>query len=212
MTAIIILGGHRCGTSAVAGICHELGVFMGHKLIGKNRDNPKGHYEDIEFVSLNKAIVGDWRRPLADFSPMQKQYKTLIANREKKHKVWGMKDPRLCFTLPHILPLFKSKVRVIYVTRPIKASAQSMVRRAEHPKAKGPIKVNLVQAVKLARAYRDAALIALRLYNGPVLRVAYDDLIENPKEQIGLIADFVGLPVNDKALKFVDPKLRHQKV
>jgi hypothetical protein len=185
---------------------------MGDKLIGKNRDNQKGHYEDVEFVALNKAAVGDWRRPLADFDPVRKAYKQLIEKREKDHKLWGMKDPRLCFTLPHVLPLFKSKARIIYVMRPIKASAQSMVKRGSHPKSKEPIKVKNAQAVKIARAYRDAAEIALRLYDGPVLRMAYDDLIDNPKKQVGLIADFVGLPVNDKALEFVDPALRHQKV
>ena len=69
MTVIIVLGGHRSGTSAVAGVCHELGLFMGQSLIGKSRDNARGHFEDVEFVALNKAIVGDWRRPMADFEP-----------------------------------------------------------------------------------------------------------------------------------------------
>lgn len=211
MTAIIIIGGHRSGTSAVAGVCHALGVFMGHKLIGKNRDNLKGHFEDLEFVQLNKMVVGDWRRPMADFGPHRRAYQALIGKRERKHKLWGFKDPRLCFVLPHILPLFKGRTRIIRVTRPVIASASSMFKRGGHRRAKAPIKVKMPQALKLARAYRDAAEIALKIYDGPVLRVDYDILINKQAEQVELIADFVGKKMTAKAQGFIDPSLRHQK-
>lgn len=211
MTAIIILGGHRCGTSAVAGVCHALGVFMGYKLIGKNRDNKKGHFEDLEFVHLNKMVVGDWRRPMADFEPHRRAYKKLIDRREKHYKHWGFKDPRLCFILPHILPLFKTRPKIIHIKRSVGASARSMFKRGEHRNAKAPIKVKLSQAVKISRAYRDAAEIALKIYDGPVLRVEYDILINKRKRQVELIADFVGLPMTAAAQGFIDPALRHQK-
>jgi len=45
---VIVLGTHRGGTSAVAGIVHHLGYFIAPKqhLLGSKQANPKGFFED----------------------------------------------------------------------------------------------------------------------------------------------------------------------
>lgn len=148
---------------------------------------------------------------MVDFEPHKRAYAKLIAKRDKNYKHWGFKDPRLCFVLPHILPLFKHRPKIIHIKRSVGASARSMFKRGDHPSAKAPIKVKMPEAVKISRAYRDAAEIALQIYDGPVLRVEYDILINKKGQQVEMIADFVGLPMTEKAQVFIDPALRHQK-
>ena len=64
-TAIIVLGGHRSGTSCVAGIIHRLGVPLGEHLLGPGVGNPVGHFEDLAFYHLHRLILGENRDPKA---------------------------------------------------------------------------------------------------------------------------------------------------
>ena len=48
---ILVMGPPRSGTSVTARILHEkLGVCMGHNLVQGNPGNPKGFYEDSDYV------------------------------------------------------------------------------------------------------------------------------------------------------------------
>lgn len=205
-TCIVVLGGHRCGTSAVAGALHHLGVFMGHKLIGATPFNPRGHWEDVEFVELHKKIVGGWKRPCVDFEPVRKRYTALIRKREAEHKLWGFKDPRACYVFPYFLRCVKAEVKVIAVNRSMRSSAQSMVKRR---KAGSSVNVTPGQAQGITRQYRDARWLGLQVYSGPILRVQFEELTKYPQAQVERIARFVGVNWTQKAVDFINPKLRH---
>ena len=60
---IMVVGEGRCGTSAVAGILHHLGVFMGEDFVPPNHTNVYGHWEDIDFHDLTKNVWNEWRGP-----------------------------------------------------------------------------------------------------------------------------------------------------
>lgn len=45
----------------------------------------------------------------------------------------------------------------------------------------------------------------------PILDISFDELIENPIKAIKEISTFVGLEVNQSAIDFVNPSLRHFK-
>lgn len=205
-TCVVVLGGHRCGTSAVAGALHHLGVFMGHHLIGPTPFNPRGHWEDVEFVELHKKIVGGWKRPCVDFEPVRKRYTALIRKREREHKLWGFKDPRACYVFPHFLRCAKVKVKVVAVNRNLEASAKSMVKRR---KPGSSINVSPRRAMIIARQYRDARWLALRFYKSHVLRVQFEELTEYPQTQVERLAKFIGVNWTQKAVDFINPKLRH---
>src|SRR5215469_670527 len=93
-TAIIVLGGHRSGTSCAAGILHHLGVPVGEKLLGANTGNPAGHFEDVEFLRLHKRILGEdsdvaaWRHPTPEFNAYRDEYRALIDRRNRDHALW----------------------------------------------------------------------------------------------------------------------------
>ena len=77
-TAILVISGHRCGSSAVAGVLHKLGVCMGKALGRPIPTHPGGHFEDRAFQALHKQMVPDWRVPRN--SPGPRICKSLFAN------------------------------------------------------------------------------------------------------------------------------------
>lgn len=64
---VIVLGMHRSGTSMTAAILNELGVNMGENLYVNYIANPIGHFEDMNFIILNRKILktagGNWEKP-----------------------------------------------------------------------------------------------------------------------------------------------------
>lgn len=66
---IFIVGMHRSGTSALAGLLHHAGLAMpSSDLIPANDGNPRGHWESREVYSLNNKLLSDsgasWQRPV----------------------------------------------------------------------------------------------------------------------------------------------------
>ncbi|MGH2482289.1 MAG: sulfotransferase family protein, partial [Ktedonobacteraceae bacterium] len=56
-TAIIVLGMHRSGTSAVAGMLNALGMYLGSDLMAPAADNPKGFYEHNGITNLHDELL-----------------------------------------------------------------------------------------------------------------------------------------------------------
>lgn len=134
---VVILGMHRSGTSLLASILVELGVNMGDNLLMRGINQPYGHWEDRDFVTLNKDIlrsVGSrWSAPPTHaailrtrgrFSP---RIAELIERKDKRDK-WGWKDPRTSLTVdlyhPHLVT-----PRYIRIVRDRNAIAESLKRR-----------------------------------------------------------------------------------
>lgn len=100
----IVLGMHRSGTSLVAHLLKEMGVFMGDEFLEPDESNLLGYWEDVDFLALNKQILasldGNWQTPFSrkeilvaqlDF---EERIQAMIGIRNHKHLVWGWKDPR----------------------------------------------------------------------------------------------------------------------
>jgi len=199
MTCIIVLGCHRSGTSAVAGVLHHLGVNMGQTLLGPSDGNPKGHYEDKVLLDLLDKAIGDWKKPTPDFEQVRFRYSEAIREREKQ-MLWGMKDPRLCYFLPDVLDAIHCQVKVVDVRRSTACVVASLMVRDG---------MSEQETHDLALEWLAAKKRALGHFVGQVHEVHYDDLVDQPQREVGRLAAFVGLPVNEQALAFVDPTLRH---
>lgn len=77
----IVTGSGRSGTSAVARVLHESGIYMGQKLFLATQYNPKGYYEDRAVRELNDSILAD-----CGISPS----KTLLARmRRRLRRMFG---------------------------------------------------------------------------------------------------------------------------
>lgn len=66
MTAIVVLGMHRSGTSCLAGMLAAAGVASAGTAV-RNWDNARGHFEALDMVRLNEAVLaysgGHWLSP-----------------------------------------------------------------------------------------------------------------------------------------------------
>lgn len=107
---------HRSGTSLVASLLSALGVDMGQRLLPPDKGNPRGYFEDINFLELQRRLLSeaclpndgghpDWgwteseqlsRKTFKDFIP---RAKSMLASRVEGRGLWGWKDPRTTLLL-----------------------------------------------------------------------------------------------------------------
>ncbi|WP_162998098.1 sulfotransferase family protein [Brevundimonas lutea] len=60
-SAVVVLGMHRSGTSAVAGLLVELGLTAPSDPLPPHPDNPKGYFEPLSAVQANEAMLAEAR-------------------------------------------------------------------------------------------------------------------------------------------------------
>jgi hypothetical protein len=222
MTCMIVLGTPRSGTSAVAGLLHKMGVFMGQRLMAPmDLVNPLGFFEDEEFIERHIWMLRSDEEPSITFADSNRpdrrtleDYAQLVARREAEHKLWGIKDPRLCFTLPYFLNRLRGDFRLIVTQRSFYESALSL------SKLPGYVNFTLDRVVAvmgryhfvMERSLREAKL-KLKDQNH-LLTIPYDALVRDPQTYTRRLADMAGLEMSETSLdkiagEFIDPSLKH---
>jgi hypothetical protein len=93
---------HRSGTSLVASAFRAAGIDVGSDLLGADEGNPRGHFEDRDFVRLHEEMLGatgeTWLTGTpgrsSDVRPdLVARAQALVAARSEIDQ-WGWKDPR----------------------------------------------------------------------------------------------------------------------
>src|SRR6516225_10357393 len=69
-TAVIVLGMHRSGTSALAGALHHLGVELGEHLMPASPDNQRGYWEHRDIVAVNHRLMAELGAAWDDIRPL----------------------------------------------------------------------------------------------------------------------------------------------
>lgn len=111
--AIMVLGMHRSGTSAITRVLNLLGVELGSRLMPPAPDNPTGFWEHLDAVEIHDRLLGNLGRSWDDFRPLpagwlhcaaaqraQQQILQLIQSEFSDAPLWAVKDPRLCLFVP----------------------------------------------------------------------------------------------------------------
>ncbi|MGB7274697.1 MAG: glycosyltransferase, partial [Geitlerinemataceae cyanobacterium] len=114
---LIITGMHRSGTSLMASFIQHLGIDLGNNLLEADKSNPKGYFEDVDFVEFQRSVLQaccnveeagwqDWgwtqsetidRTKLTDYRGIAQ---VLIDRRQQEEQdLWGWKDPRTALLL-----------------------------------------------------------------------------------------------------------------
>src|ERR1700722_4417867 len=121
-TALVVLGMHRSGTSALTGMLHHLGVPLGERLMRATPDNPRGYWENSDIVSAHERLmatlgwawddirslpVGFERGEVAQAAAHE--LSTLLNQDFAGIPLWGLKDPRLCRLTPLWASLFAAE-------------------------------------------------------------------------------------------------------
>lgn len=121
MTAVIVAGFHRSGTSMATELLARGGLHIGDDLIGANPSNPYGHFEDHEVVRLHDRMLADvdltWHID-EPFIPVIRgerwsEMSRIVDSRQARHRQWGFKDPRVCFYLSawkYLVPSMKTVI------------------------------------------------------------------------------------------------------
>ena len=50
---------HRSGTSLVASLLSAIGVDMGQRLLPPDKGNPRGYFEDIDFLEFQRRALSE---------------------------------------------------------------------------------------------------------------------------------------------------------
>lgn len=127
--AVIVLGMHRSGTSALSGLLMQLGGDGPAAPLGKSSNNPLGHFEAKALFLLQDELLQSAGTSWDDYRPFpegwltspkandfQDQLKNLIKAEFGNSSFFVVKDPRICRLVPIWLKvLAEMKIQPIFV-------------------------------------------------------------------------------------------------
>lgn len=153
--ALLVLGMHRSGTSALSGVLAKLGATPPRSLMEGNEHNPRGYWESKPLVILHDTILqsagshwSDWSKFNPDWfeSPasagFEERLEKLIADEYGGSEFFSIKDPRISRFLPFWLQaLDKQGVvpKAIVPVRHPEEVIQSLHRRDHFGRRKGQL-------------------------------------------------------------------------
>lgn len=131
--AILVLGSHRSGTSALTRVINLLGADLGSRLLPSKFDNPYGYWEHYSIFALHERLLSLVGSAWHDYRPLPEDWQQspgVAAVREEilevlgrefgQQRLWAVKDPRLNRLLPmwskildemHVAPSFLILIR-----------------------------------------------------------------------------------------------------
>ncbi len=142
-SCVYVVGMHRSGTSAVAGMLGRLGLCVpwGDDLIPATATNAGGHWESKQLVGLNHRLLarhgGTWSAPPDlsagwEFDPglddLAREAAALFeSSLGSRPAAW--KDPRLCVVLPFWQRVVRPPTAAVFVYRePLEVAASLTAR------------------------------------------------------------------------------------
>jgi hypothetical protein len=188
-TTIIIAGMHRSGTSLSGSLLEQSGLFIGEHLLSDGFDNKKGHFEDLEILSLHendlklkridsRGLKGDIKGSLN----FEKETHVLVDEfllKRKNHAVWGWKEPRTTL----YLEAWKDKmpdVKCIAIYRYYDEVVDSLLRRYRYKLRYG---VGMSLKVRLKHILLYPLNIFLKKYEAYKAWCVYNETILEFKKQ-----------------------------
>jgi hypothetical protein len=145
LTAVLVLGMHRSGTSSVAGALVHLGGDGPLHMAPPKPDNERGHWESSVIMELNGDVLAagdsdwtDWRKfdsgrirqPFAD--GLRARAKATLMAEFADARIPVIKDPRMCRLMRFWAPVFEEagwSARAVLPLRSLLEVAWSLERR-----------------------------------------------------------------------------------
>ena len=220
---VLVVGMHRSGTSALAGMLHSNGIIMGEQDSWHPkpmRENPKGFFENKRFRMLNDQILRDNGYKVKSFNPdippitqlsesCRDRMEALIKEYNTRYPCWGWKDPRTCLTLRHWFNVMaqmgvaKDDVRILIPCRATRDIAASMLARGN--------KGSHVQFEELTRGYNKQILVGCNMWPAAgdfqmsFKTVQFEHLIYKTETVAQELSTFLDYPVTDTT--FIEPTM-----
>ncbi|MBM3790028.1 MAG: hypothetical protein FJW35_06710 [Acidobacteria bacterium] len=173
---------------------------MGDRLFVDHHTNPQGHYEDMDFLELQRAelvracgedlLVTDEFKPSRDFLEAAAE---LVKKRREQHgdKPWGWKDPRTTLFLPQWRALLPH-LRVVALVRDPQEVLNSLcrrmggyftIRRKEH-------------LIRTITQYNHKLEVFVEKHPENITVICLERLIAEPGPVLAALAPELGLPLD----------------
>lgn len=131
--AIIVLGMHRSGTSAMTRVLNLLGLRINREIVPPQDNNPTGFWEASELLRINGQLLAhlksDWKSIIfqknnwadsPELTELRRRATDLIKNDFHETSFCVLKDPRLCRLLPFWCPILSESgfgIAFVCITR-----------------------------------------------------------------------------------------------
>src|SRR3989338_9752415 len=126
---VVVLGMHRSGTFAMAGLLKILGVDFGKNLFYNGEVNEKGYFEHVGLVKINNAILdylGTSQDNIAELPSgwekgekiikFKEQIKDILQKEFGKSRLFGIKEPSICLLVALYKEIFEElKIEPIFI-------------------------------------------------------------------------------------------------
>jgi hypothetical protein len=221
--AVIVLGMHRTGTSAVAGALHLLGATAPKDMMAPRVFNARGNWESQAVIRVNNAVLQaggshwrDWspfdehRIPPDALAQLEAQAAAAIATEFGEAPLILLKDPRMCRLMPfwrRVLDRAGYAPRIVIPVRSPLDAALSLLDRNAMPVEEGML-LWLRYVLDAERATRDLR----RCF------VSFADFLEDWRAAVARMSGAlqVDWPVSTVAAgadvdAFISGKLRHHQ-
>ena len=191
---VLVLGMHRSGTSALAGMLDKLGVELGNELLPPTRGNPKGYFEHSRVLEAHEALLEALHRGWMDPRSLPEDWTQtaaagaargvlaeLVADLLAGAQVAAVKDPRICRVLPlwmEVAARAGARPAALLVVRHPDEVASSLERRGGMSRARA----HLLWMTHLLDAERDSRDL-------PRAFVSYDALLADWRAELGRIGE-----------------------
>jgi glycosyltransferase involved in cell wall biosynthesis len=213
---LLIAGAGRSGTSAIAGLFHGSGYYMGDNLYAPRPANPKGFFENEEINSLNESIiegslVAHLGRGLADTLILRNVSRGqhwlaappigigVAVSGEQRESILKLvrnvpfcfKDPRFCFTVEAWLAL-APETTILCIFRDPRKTADSIRKEMQDSSYLHDLRISVNDILRhWRRCY--FRLLLLRKAGAPVLFIRYEEL--NSSAMLDGLEAAVGAPI-----------------
>lgn len=204
----IVLGLHNSGSTVIARMLHELGVYFGDDLGA----GPWGvAYEEPTLRNLCEEAV---RFPFVGDAPghawaCERLQKWIETHRYRGggSPMVGIKFPLLCRVLPQLNSLPHNNLRIINCNRDLEKSIAGLQRRMRDAYPQSMLADH-------QRFLHDAKQNFLATTTFPILDVDFNELVHAPQHHLHELAAFLNLPIPDDArteaiCREIDPQQCH---
>lgn len=204
---------HRSGTSLTAAILGSAGLDIGRHLLGADADNPRGHFEDVDFLLLHQRVLtANGLSPdgfIASGDPvvpalMRSQAQDLVDTRRAGGVPWGWKEPRTVLFLEfweRLLP----EARFLFVFRRPWEVLDSLFRRGNVEFAENPR-----LALEVWCHYNTRILDAARRAPERCLIVESTQVVADPATLVAAVRTRLSLPIGFPSPQY-EPGLFHEE-
>lgn len=218
--AVLVLGMHRSGTSAVARGLAALGVYLGEDFLDAQPENPTGYWEDRRIVELNERLLKVLGLRWDDVTPiaprefegrrvraLQREAVRYLKLAFRSRSPWGFKDPRTVRLLPFWRDVLKrcdvEDSYVVAIRNPRSVVASLFARQA----------MDAREACRLWLVYMVPFLNDIM--GKPSVVVDYDLLMADPRHELARVERIVESgngrehEIERFATEFLNAELRH---